>query len=45
MERVISKDDDWDVIIQKMAKTMNGISRGSNGKEMRWRNGDVKKAL
>jgi len=25
MERVISKDDDWDVIIQKMAKTMKEV--------------------
>jgi len=45
---VISKDDDWNVIIQKMAKTMKelcGISRGGRRKETwRW-NGDVIKAL
>jgi len=36
MERMISKDDDWDVIIQKMIKTMEkvcGISRGGSRKE------------
>jgi len=47
MERVISKDDDWDVIIQKTAKTMKevcGISRHRR-KETWWWNGNVKKGL
>jgi len=36
MKRVISKDDDWDVIVQKMAKTMKkvcGIFKGGSRKE------------
>jgi len=49
MERAISKDnDEWDVLIQKMAKTMKkvcGISRSSSKKETWWWNDDVKKAL
>jgi len=48
MKMVISKDDEWDVISQKMAKTMKevcGITRGGSRKETWWWNGDVKKAL
>jgi len=46
MEKVISKDDNWDVIIQKMAKTKKevcGISRDGSRKETWWWNSDVKK--
>jgi len=45
---VIGKDDDWDEIIQKMAKTMKevcGISTGCSRKETWWWNGDMKKPL
>jgi len=48
MERVISTKDDWDVIIQTMAKTMKevcDIFRGGSRKETWWWNGDVKKVL
>jgi len=48
MERVITEDDDWDVIIQKMAKTMKkvcGIFRDGSEKETWWWNGDVEKGL
>jgi len=39
MNRVISKDGDWDMIIQKMVKTMKevcGVSRSGSIKETWW---------
>jgi len=48
MEKVNSKDDNWDVIVLKMLKTMKevcGISSGCSRKETWWWNGDVKKSI